>query len=368
MQPWTRIVVSPILLLAIVAPACGDEQTPAAGASQIGASEIEEVSRPDKQTCGQIDEFSIPTLQGVGLFPQGIVGGSDGKLWFALGSALGRLSPDDGSVSLITVPDTQVRRLALGPDGNIWFPTDALGVARLTRRRSTEDISLPGLGSFFSDLTAGPDHAVWVLGSDAIARVTVSGQATYFPKAVLNSSNGDHIIAGPDGNLWFTGNGAQLIHRMTRTGVITDFTAPGPGQVFGLAAGPDGAVWFTQQGGGPNDNSIGRITVRGVASTVVQLPDSTSPPGEAPSDMPLEITAGPDGNLYFTTYLVEPKNYIGQVTPQGRLRQFEIPTAGAASFGITTGSDDNIWFTENFNQLVGRLTITSCRHHPREDR
>jgi len=28
--------------------------------------------------------------------------------------------------------------------------------------------------------------------------------------------------------------------------------------------------------------------------------------------MPLEITAGPDGNLYFTTYLIEPKNDIGR--------------------------------------------------------
>ena len=56
--------------------------------------------------------------------------------------------------------------------------------------------------------------------------------------------------------------------------------------------------------------------------------------------MPLELTAGPDGNLYFTTYLVEPKNYIGQVTPEGHLRQFAIPTAGAASFGITAGPDE----------------------------
>jgi streptogramin lyase len=364
MKVRNRLVVPAILLLAAVAPACDDEQAPTAGGAEI-ASGVGEMSRPDRRTCGQIDEFSIPMLDGVGLFPQDIVSGSDGQLWFAAGSALGRLSPRDGSVSLVPVPETQVRRLALGPDGNIWFPSDVLGVAHVTRRHGLQQIPLPGLGSFFSDLTAGPERSVWVLGSDAIARVTVTGEATYFPKDAVNSSNGNHIVAGRDRALWFTGNGPQLIHRMTTDGVITDFTAPGPGQVYGLAPGPDGAIWFTQQGGGPNDNSVGRITSDGVASTVVQLPDSTSPPGQAPSNMPLEITTGHDGNLYFTTYLVEPKNYIGQVTPEGQLTTFAIPTAGAASFGITAGPDGNIWFTESFNQLVGRLTIASCGHHPR---
>lgn len=360
MQLWNRIVVPSILLLASITPAFADE-APAAAESQLSSS-LAELSRPDNRPCGQIDEFSIPTLAGVSLFPQGIVTGSDGELWFALGSVLGRMSPDDGSATLIPIPATQVRRLALGPDGNIWFPTDTLGVAHFTRGRGIQEIPLPDLGFFFSDLTAGPDHAVWVLGSSSIARVTVRGQTTSFPREPLLTTNGNHVVAGHDGNLWFTGNGLQFIHRMTRIGIITDFTVPGPGQVYGLAAGPDGAIWFTQQGGGPNQNSIGRITVHGVASTIVQLPDSTSPPGSAPSDMPLEITAGSDGNLYFTTYLVDPKNYIGQVTPEGRFKRFEIPTAGAASFGITAGPDGNVWFTENFNQLVGRLTITSCRH------
>jgi virginiamycin B lyase len=56
------------------------------------------------------------------------------------------------------------------------------------------------------------------------------------------------------------------------------------------------------------------------------------------------------------------------VTPEGRLRTFEIPTGGAASFGITAGPDGKSWFTENIDQLVGRLTIASCRRHPHDDR
>ena len=75
-------------------------------------------------------------------------------------------------------PETQVRHLAVGPTGNIWFPTDTLGVAHFTHHHGIQEIPLPGLGSFFSDLTAGPDRAIWVLGSDAVARVTEPGQRT----------------------------------------------------------------------------------------------------------------------------------------------------------------------------------------------
>ena len=34
--------------------------------------------------------------------------------------------------------------------------------------------------------------------------------------------------------------------------------------------------------------------------------------------------------------------------------------AGAASFGVTSDHAGNIWFTENFNNKIGRLTP---RHH-----
>ena len=43
-----------------------------------------------------------------------------------------------------------------------------------------------------------------------------------------------------------------------------------------------------------------------------------------------------------------------RVTPTGAITPF------AASFGITTGPDDNIWFTEGFNDLIGRLNL--CPH------
>src|SRR6266516_3008942 len=56
------------------------------------------------------------------------------------------------------------------------------------------------------------------------------------------------------------------------------------------------------------------------------------------------ITAGPDGNLWFT----EPNiDRIGRITPAGVVTEFSAGiTAGARPYDITAGPDGNLWFTE----------------------
>ena len=39
--------------------------------------------------------------------------------------------------------------------------------------------------------------------------------------------------------------------------------------------------------------------------------------------------------------------------------EFPVPTAGSSPFGITTGPDGNLWFTENSANQIGRLTLAS---------
>jgi DNA-binding beta-propeller fold protein YncE len=67
---------------------------------------------------------------------------------------------------------------------------------------------------------------------------------------------------------------------------------------------------------------------------------------------PFGITAGPDGNLWFTE---EIGNRIGRITPLGVVTQFSI-TAGAGPAGITAGPDGNLWFTEVGGNRIGRIT------------
>src|SRR5215813_14457124 len=64
------------------------------------------------------------------------------------------------------------------------------------------------------------------------------------------SATATDIALGPDGNVWFTEAGDPgRIGRITRSGVITEFTAglTPNAQPTGIAAGPDGAMWFTER-------------------------------------------------------------------------------------------------------------------------
>src|SRR5262249_34953653 len=70
---------------------------------------------------------------------------------------------------------------------------------------------------------------------------------TEFP--ILNQQNyPSSIVAGPDGNLWFTEGPVGAVGRITPDGVVTDFPVPTPDYVPAMVvAGPDGNLWFTEQ-------------------------------------------------------------------------------------------------------------------------
>ena len=69
------------------------------------------------------------------------------------------------------------------------------------------------------------------------------------------------IVAGPDGNLWFTESDAGKIGRITPDGSVVEYPLPSAAaEPWRIAAGPDGALWFTNR----NSGSIGRVTTTGI--------------------------------------------------------------------------------------------------------
>src|SRR6266567_1171871 len=106
-------------------------------------------------------------------------------------------------------------------------------------------------------------------------------------------------------------------------GTITEFPIP-TASTFprGITAGPDGNLWFTEYSG----NNIGRITPAGVVTGEFSIPTGYS--------RPFGITAGPDGNLWFTEFN---GNNIGRITPAGVVTEFRIHTSVTEPFGITAG-------------------------------
>ena len=68
---------------------------------------------------------------------------------------------------------------------------------------------------------------------------------------------------------------------------------------------------------------------------------------------PYGITTGPDGALWFTE---ENGNKIGRITTAGVITEFPTPTVNSAPAGITMGPDGALWFTEASGNNIGKIT------------
>jgi virginiamycin B lyase len=246
--------------------------------------------------------------------------------------------------------------IAVGSDGNLWFTeryTSQLG--RMTPAGAFTIFQLPGSNQMTTDITAGPDGALWFtypkstppLNGGQIGRITTSGATTFF--TIPWVSDPEAITTGPDGNLWFADHVASALGRVTPAGAITKFPVAGaPGTYpYNVTTGPDGALWFTDL----NGHRVGRMTTDGQA-TFFPVPEEDGYPNA--------IATGPDGNLWVT---LDAESTIARMTTSGTITEFSVPhTAGDYVFlgGIAAGADGALWFTyqdlTNGTARVGRIT------------
>jgi len=135
-------------------------------------------------TAGEIAEFPVPTpAAGV----TSIVVGPDGALWFAESSAMkiGRITTAGAITEIATGFPTSfsgIGKLAVGADGNIWFPA-RISTSRLGGLYLLGRVTTGGRLSWFYftdalELTAGPDHALWFIGSspESIGRIKLPSE------------------------------------------------------------------------------------------------------------------------------------------------------------------------------------------------
>jgi len=120
---------------------------------------------------------------------------------------------------------------------------------------------------------------------------------------------------------------------------------------WGITAGPDGNVWFTEHTT-PLDSVqkaiIGRITPSGVITEFTT--------GLPPDAGPFGITQGPDGNLWFADTGNKPG--YGSITTSGKIRTY---TNGLSTtsylYDIAPGPHGTLWFTELFLNKVGKIVF-----------
>ena len=62
--------------------------------------------------------------------------------------------------------------------------------------------------------------------------------------------------------------------------------------------------------------------------------------------VPGTITAGPDGNLWFTEFQYGGTGKIGRITTAGKISGFPLPTSSNSPTSITFGKEHTLWFIE----------------------
>jgi streptogramin lyase len=200
-------------------------------------------------------------------------------------------------------------------------------------------------GSDPRGVVAGPDGNMWfteIIGN-RIGKITPSGAVTEYSAGITPGSQPYDIAAGTDGNVWFTEINRDRIGKITPSGTVTEYSAgiTMGSRPYGIAAGPDGNMWFTEITG----NRVGKITTAGVVTEYSA--------GISPGALPSGIVAGPDGNLWFVE---QGGNRIGRITPSGVVTEFSAGISPSTPLFIAVGADGNMWFTESQGGRIGRIT------------
>jgi len=141
---------------------------------------------------------------------------------------------------------------------------------------------------------------------------------------------------------WRLGLLLLFLTAAARAQIITEFSSgiSPSSQSEGITAGPDGNLWFTEQ-----PDRIGRITPQGVVTEFSA--------GITPGAAPWSITAGPDGNVWFGE---QGRTTVGRITRTGVITEFSTGVHAGGILGITAGPDGNVWFTEFIGNVIGRIT------------
>jgi len=210
-------------------------------------------------TTGNLHFFPTPTANSG---PEGIAVGSDGNIWFteAAANQIGRLAPSNGSITEFPVPTTnsQLSRIALARDGNLWFTeSNANKIARITTGGLITEFTVPTANSEpFGIRGIGGSVFFTERNASKIGQFKLSNNT--FTEILTPTSNSQPVslLAGPDGNIYFTEFTGGKIGQITNTMTLTEFTPPTANSgLSGLTVGSDGAIWF----GEANPNQIGRL-------------------------------------------------------------------------------------------------------------
>ncbi len=132
------------------------------------------------------------------------------------------------------------------------------------------------------------------------------------------------------------GDGSVVANSETKLVNVVEYPLP-EGYPENITAGPDGNLWFVH-----GRSNVGKITPSGTI-TEYSLGSGWDPSA---------ITTGPDGNLWLT----EEEDKVAKVTTSGTITTYSVPSGGGDA--ITTGSDGNLWTAQYGSSKIAKITTS----------
>jgi len=189
--------------------------------------------------------------------------------------------------------------------------------------------------------TAGNSGATGAQGTIAI--FPVPGMTV--PEMAFAYATPAGIVAGSDGNVWFTEAGLDDLGRMLPDGGISHFPAvPAGCAPKGIASGPGGTIWFASS----KCRWLGYLLPG--QGTVTTLADPTA---DSSDHFPGRIAPGSDGLIYLTE---ASGDAIHVVTTSGTGTRYPLPQSGSRADYIVPDAHGGAWFTETQGNRIGHIT------------
>ena len=261
----------------------------------------------------------------------------------AASTALGAVGDITAVTPAVTGADQTIRGIATGPNGNVWFTMP--GSRKIVRMNpQTQAVTEFDLSSTLCQpqgIALGPDGAMWFgCPTGIIGRITTAGALSYYAVAVPGQSGTyatvEHVITGPDGNIWFTQFQAGAVGIVSpATGLLKRITLRSAPGVSGITVGGDGNVWVSDV----NKFEIFRVTPRGVPTTF--------PLGATQVDA---VATAPSGDVWGAPFFATPD--IQVVAPGGTVTALPL---GSVSASIARGPLGFMWIGDKESGKITRV-------------
>jgi streptogramin lyase len=248
------------------------------------------------------------------------------------------------AIAFVPLPSSQ-----LIPSGSSWQLSKCYSH---TANEQTQSVTVFGVDA---DLN-------YILGAGAQASSLTSDDSVHL---AVSSASPDspttYVLSNPTGALPTAGSAVHLTATITPAaasgattplsivftvtfdasvcGVFTLYPLPATGSVpVAITNGPDGALWFTEAA----TNKIGRISTNGAITEF------------ATSGTPYGIASGPNSTIWFTQCS---SNQVGQIaTTGGTVYEYHVPTSSSGLYNITADPHGGFpWFTETLGNNIGTL-------------